>query len=351
VREDLVLKAAIIGAPGYAGVELTRLVLGHPEIELVLVTSSAEAGRRVDDVYPALTGQTDLSYVEPSLGEISAIADVAFLAVPHTAALQIAPELLEAGVIVIDASADYRLTDPEIYEAWYDVEHTSPELLEGAAYGLPELSREGLADADLIACAGCYPTASIIAALPALAAQLSSSDLVVVDAKSGVSGAGKAPTAATHFPTVDESVSAYKVTTHRHTPEIEQGFEIAAGKHMRTVFTPHLIPMNRGLLSTVYMEAATGLSTEKLVHIYQQHFASEPFVTVHDAGRMPSTAEVRGTNRAHVGVAVDDRADTIIAVCAIDNLVKGTSGQAIQCANIRFGFAETAGLDAPVPVV
>lgn len=343
-------KVAIIGAPGYAGIELTRLILGHPELQLTMVTSAAEAGKRVDDVYPILSGHTDLSYVEPDVAAIAKAAEIAFLGVPHTAALKLAPALLAAGLTVIDASADYRLKDPEVYEAWYGVPHTSSHLLASAVYGLPELSREGLAGASLVACPGCYPTASLLAAVPAIEAGLVAGDKIIVDAKSGVSGAGRSPGAGTHYPTVNESLQPYRVGSHRHTPEIEQGLALAAGRVLRVVFTPHLVPMTRGLLSTVYMDASTEISSAELVQIYRERYADEPFVRVHDAGRMPSTAEVRGTNRAHIGVSVDP-AGTIVAVCAIDNLVKGTAGQAVQCANLVLGIDETSGLDHPVPVV
>ena len=342
---------AIIGAPGYAGVELTRLVLGHPELELVAATSRSEAGKAIGDVYPALAAFTDLAYEAPDVASVAEKADVAFLAVPHTAALELVPALLDAGLTVVDASADYRLNDSEVYEKWYGVTHTSPELLAEAVYGLPELDRESLPDAKLIACAGCYPTASILAALPALRSGASEGHHVVIDAKSGVSGAGRTPTEGTHYPSVTEAMQPYKVGTHRHTPEIEQGLSQIAGKDVRVTFTPHLVPMSRGMIATVYLDLTSDLSAEEAVALYKEQYSSEPFVTVHELGRMPSTNEVRGSNRAHIGVAIDSHTQTLIAICAIDNLVKGTSGQAIQCANITLGYEETAGLDAPLPVV
>jgi len=346
-----VTEIAIIGAPGYAGVELTRLVLAHPEFELVAATSRSESGRAIGDVYPALESFTDLVYEVPDVASIAEKADVAFLAVPHTAALTLAPALLDAGLTVIDASADYRLQDAEVYENWYGVTHTSPELLAEAVYGLPELDRQSLPGAKLIACAGCYPTASILAALPALQSGVSEGRHIVVDAKSGVSGAGRTPTEGTHYPSVTEAMQPYKVGTHRHTPEIEQGLSQVAAKQVHVTFTPHLVPMSRGMLATVYLDLASDLSVEEAIEIYRKQYSREPFVTVHDPGRMPSTAEVRGSNRAHIGVAVDSHTQTLIAVCAIDNLVKGTSGQAIQCANIALGYEEMAGLDMPLPVV
>lgn len=343
-------RAAVVGAAGYAGIELVRLLAGHPAFELALVTSGKDAGRAVSDVYPALAG-VDLAFTDPDTARIAASADVAFLAVPHTAAMALAPELLEAGLVVIDASADFRLKDAEVYRAWYGVEHAAPGLLPRAVYGLPELDRTALPGATLVACPGCYPTATLLAAVPAIAAGAAVLGKVVVDAKSGVSGAGRTPGEGTHFPNVNEAVAPYKVAEHRHTPEIAQELARAAGRDVPLVFTPHLVPMTRGLLSTVYLDAADGLHAADAHAVYAERFADEPFITVHPLGRMPSTAEVRGSNRAHIGVALDERSSTLVVACAIDNLVKGTSGQAVQCANLALGLDETLGLTAPVPVV
>lgn len=343
------MRAAIIGAPGYAGVELTRILLGHPAFEITLVTSNAEAGRAVTDMYPALSGLTDLVYAKPDLEQVAQVSDIVFLAVPHTAALEIAPRLLSAGLSVIDASADYRLKDPEVYERWYEVAHSSGDLLERAIYGLPELDRSALPGAQLVACPGCYPTATLLAAAPVFEAGLTARSHAFVDAKSGISGAGKTPSAGTHYPTVNEAVMPYKVGTHRHTPEIEQGLSLAAGHPVSVTFAPHLVPMSRGLLATVYLDLAEPMTTDEAIELYKSRYNNEPFITVHNAGRMPSTAEVRGTNRAHIGVAVDR--GVLVAACAIDNLVKGTAGQAVQCANLVHGHDETAGLLVPAPVV
>jgi N-acetyl-gamma-glutamyl-phosphate reductase len=345
-----VVRAIVVGAAGYTGVELVRLLLGHPSFDVVAVTSGADAGRPVSDLYPALAG-CGLTFVSPDIPSLAAGADAAFLAVPHTAALDSAPALLDAGCRVFDLSADFRLKDPRVYEAWYETVHTAPELLRSAVYGLPELGREGLADAQLVACPGCYPTATLIAAAPAFELGLTTSRRITVDAKSGVSGAGRTANATTHFCSTNESVVAYKVGNHRHTPEIEQALTGVAGGPVTVTFVPHLVPMTRGLLSTVYLEAAPGLDTKAAVEAYTARYEDAPFVTVHPAGRMPSTREVCGTNRAHLGVAVDTRSGTLVVTCAIDNLVKGSGGQAVQCANIAFGLDETAGLMLPGPVV
>lgn len=345
------IRAAVVGAAGYTGIETVRLLLAHPDIEVTVVTSAADAGRAVSDLYPALAGCA-LVFEEPDTAAIRAKADIAFLAVPHTAALAIAPALIQAGMKVFDLSADFRLKDPALYSAWYETAHTAPELLARAVYGLPELGRDAIAGADLVACPGCYPTATILAAAPAIEAGLSvAGSKVIVDAKSGVSGAGRTPSATTHYVSADESVAPYKVGSHRHTPEIAQALSAIAGTPVRVSFTPHLVPMNRGLLSTVHLDAAAGLTTADAVEAYAVRYADEPFVTVHPAGRMPSTREVTGTNRAHIGAAVDAASGTLVVACAIDNLVKGSGGQAIQCANIALGLAETAGLYVPGPVV
>jgi len=344
-------KVAVVGAAGYAGIEAVRLVLSHDRLRLTLATSSADQGKLVSDVYPSLAGLTDLEFSLPDAVAIAAAADVALLAVPHTAALELVPQLLEQGVTVIDMSADYRLQDAELYEAWYDAPHTSPELLPEAVFGLPELDRSRLRHARLVACPGCYPTATTLAALPALAAGVVTGGRVIVDAKSGVSGAGRSAAAGTHYVTVNEAVAPYKVAAHRHTPEMEQALSVAAGRPMAVVFAPHLVPMSRGLLATVYLEIEPGFTAAGALELYRAHYADEPFVFVRPAGVMPSTAEVRGTNRASIGVAVDERSSTLIAACAIDNLVKGAAGQAVQCLNAVLGYPETEGLDRPAPVV
>lgn len=342
---------AVIGAAGYAGIEAVRWVLGHPQLNLARATSGVDAGRGVADLYPQLAGATDIAFVEPDVADIAASAQAAILAVPHTAAMAMVPALLEAGVTVIDLSADYRLTDAATYASWYGAEHTSPDLLAEAVYGLPELDRSRLADARLVACPGCYPTATVLAAMPALESGVAIGTRVVVDAKSGVSGAGRSATATTHYCSANEAIAPYKVGSHRHTPEMEQALIGAAGRDISVMFTPHLVPMNRGLLSTVYLDVEESFTAEEAVELYRGRYHAEPFVHVHEAGRMPSTAEVRGTNRASIGVSVDERTNTLVAACAIDNLGKGAASQGIQCLNAVLGLPETTGLDVPGAVV
>ena len=347
---SMALKAGVVGAAGYAGAELIRLLLAHPEFELTVITSNADEGQPLTAVYPSFVGACDLAFTRhdnPALKECDAV----FMAVPHTAAMAQAPALLEAGVSVFDLSADYRLDSVEVYEAWYNAEHTSPELLKTRAFGLPELFPEGLAriaaDAAagkpvLVACAGCYPTATSLGAAPAVRAGWVDGT-VIVDAISGVTGAGKRATQRTHFCSASDNFEAYGVGKHRHTPEIEQ----ILGLKDRLVFTPHLAPINRGLLSTVSMplsQEARGISLEEVVAHYEAFYADCPFVSVLPAGSLPRTASVEGTNACHIGLALHEASGTLIAISAIDNLCKGAAGQAIQCANLVYGFEETCGL-------
>jgi N-acetyl-gamma-glutamyl-phosphate reductase len=346
------VNVAVVGAAGYAGIEAVRLVLGHPRLDLALATSAADAGKPVASVYPALAGATDISFVEPSVDAIADAADVALLAVPHTAAVELAVPLLESGVVVIDLSADFRLLDPAVYEKWYGVVHAAPELLPQAVYGLPELDRSRLPGARLVACPGCYPTATALAAAPVLESAIATTSRIVVDAKSGVSGAGRSLNAGSHYVAANESVRAYSAGgAHRHTPEIEQTLTKIAGRDISAVFTPHLVPMSRGLLSTVYVDVPDGFTTQEAVALYQERYQAEPFVHVHDAEQMPSTLDVSGSNRAAIGVVVDERTSVLVSTCAIDNLVKGAAGQAVQCLNAVLGYAETEGFERPAPVI
>lgn len=345
------VRAAVVGAAGYAGAEAVRILCGHPEFELTCITSTGDAGKRMSELYPALLGICDLEFEPHDAAAVASKADVAFLAVPHTASLDMTPKLVEAGVQVVDLSADYRIADPRVYEAWYGAKHTSTELLAQAVYALPEVARKEIAaKPPVISCPGCYPTASALAGLPlAESGKLGEGD-VIIAALSGVSGAGRKASAKTHFCNADESVGLYGLP-HRHTPEIAQTYSRAAGRKVNVLFTPHLVPMVRGLLATVYLPLAQEMTDEQVHALYEERYAAEPFVTVLPQGMMPQTAWVEGSNRAQVGVKVSPDGKMLIASCAIDNLVKGAAGQAVQAANIAYGFAETAGLDGSCPVV
>ena len=352
-RAIMAIRVGIVGAAGYAGAELVRLALGHPDMELAAITSNADAGQSLASVYPAFAGVSDRTFTTHD-DPVLTTCDAVFLAVPHTAALAQVPGLLAAGVSVFDLSADYRLSDPAVYEAWYNTPHTSPELLKTRAFGLPELFADDLAAASahhaagdpvLVACAGCYPTATSLAARPALDAGWVRTDApLVIDAISGVTGAGKGCNARTHFCSADENLEAYGVGKHRHTPEIEQILD-APG---RVVFTPHLAPLKRGLLSTVTLpltaDAAANLTTADAVAAYRERYRGRAFVRVFEAGAMPKTASVVGTNACQIGLSVDARTGVLVAIGAIDNLCKGAAGQAMQCANIVFGLDERRGL-------
>ena len=344
------IRAGVVGAAGFAGIEAARFIIGHPEFELVAATSNELAGKRLADLYPAFEGVTDLTFSAHADAPL-ATCDVVFLAVPHTAAIAQAPALVEAGVAVIDLSADFRLKDPAVYEQWYQVKHTATDLLAESAFGLPELFRDGLqalaekrasGKGVLVGCAGCYPTATSLAAAPAIRAGLAADGPIVADAVSGVSGAGKKATERTHFCFANENVEAYGVANHRHTPEIEQ----ILGIEGRLVFTPHLAPLDRGLLSTVTIPLGDApVSQEALDKLYCDFYRDAPLVTVLTGGKQPKTSSVAGTCRAHVAAVFNQHANVIVATCAIDNVGKGAAGQAVQCANIVFGLPETAGLD------
>lgn len=344
------IRAGVVGAAGFAGIEAARFILGHPEFELVAATSNELAGKRLADLYPNFEGVTDMVFSAHDEAQLDT-CDVVFLAVPHTAAIAQAPALVKAGVAVIDLSADFRLKDPAVYEQWYQVKHTATDLLAEAAFGLPELFRDGLealaakhaaGEGVLVGCAGCYPTATSLAAAPAFRAGLAGEGPVVADAVSGVSGAGKKASERTHFCFADENVEAYGVANHRHTPEIEQ----ILGIEGRLVFTPHLAPLDRGLLSTVTIPlGSTPVDQAALDEVYQSFYQNAPLVTVLTGGKQPKTSSVAGTCRAHVAAVYNAHANVIVATCAIDNVGKGAAGQGVQCANIVFGLPETAGLD------
>lgn len=345
------IKAGVVGAPGFAGIEAVRIILGHPEFELIAATSNEYAGKKISDVYPGFAGVTDLEFSAHGDAPLDQ-CEVVFLAVPHTAAIAQAPSLVEAGIAVIDLSADFRLKDPAIYEQWYQVKHTARDLLAQAAFGLPELFRadlEALAmkrsqgQGVLVGCAGCYPTATSLAAAPAIRAGLLGQGPVVADAISGVSGAGKKATERTHFCFANENLEAYGVAKHRHTPEIEQ----ILGIEGRLVFTPHLAPLDRGLLSTVTIPLGDrAMAQDELDKLYLDFYRDAKLVTVLTGGAQPKTASVAGTTRAQVAAIVNEHANVIVATGAIDNVGKGAAGQAVQCANIVFGLPETAGLES-----
>jgi N-acetyl-gamma-glutamyl-phosphate reductase len=334
------MKAGIVGASGYTGAELLRLLAGHPRIEVAVATAHSHAGHLVGEHTPSLAAAyPGLIYEAADPSRLDGL-DLVFCALPHGESQQFVPELRGRVGTIVDLAADFRLSDAALYPTWYGQEHACPELLGQAAYGLPELFRAGLDGATLIAAAGCYPTAAGLALAPFRRAGLIETAGIIVDAASGVSGAGRAAQESLHFGTVDEDFTAYGLLTHRHTPEMEQ----ILGAQL--LFTPHLVPMVRGILATCYARPTagptTGPTTADVMAVLHEAYDDEPFIVVTDAP--PSTKATAGSNTAHVTARVDERTGWVLALCALDNLVKGASGQAIQCANAALGLAETTGL-------
>lgn len=343
------IPVAVVGASGYTGAELVRLCAGHPRLELVAACAERSAGSRVEHVFPHLAGRVSMELEPFEPARLAGRAEVIFSALPHGQSAAAVGDLVDGGALVIDLSADFRLRDPAVHAEWYGPHlHPRPDLLDRAVYGLPELHRDALREVGrggrLVAGPGCYPTAAILAAAPLLRAGLLVDRSLVIDAKSGVSGAGRSPGLATHFPEMGEGVRAYKVAgQHRHTPEMEQELGRAAGRPVIVTFTPQLVPMSRGILSCVYGEPAGPVTEADLRAAVRDFYRDEPFVTVIESG-LPDTGHVRGTNRAHVAVHLDRRAGRVLAMAAIDNLGKGAAGQAVQCLNLALGIDETEGL-------
>jgi N-acetyl-gamma-glutamyl-phosphate reductase len=339
------IRAAVVGAAGYSGEELLRLLLRHAHCEAKIITSRKYAGQPVSNVFPRFTS-SGLTFCAPDVDQIASECDVAFLALPHGLATEYAIPLLNAGVKVIDISADFRLRSTAKYKEYYSEEHPAPELLKKAVYGSPELYREKIKEADLIACPGCYPTSSILPTAPLLKAGLVKTKGIAVVSMSGVTGAGRKVDLPYIFPECNESIKAYKPYGHRHLPEIEQEMTAAAGssEEIAINFVPHLAPMNRGINSTILLNAAPGCTMEKIEAVYKEAYENEIFVRVLPPGRCSDTKYVTMTNYCEIGFNLDPHTNKVILTSVIDNLTKGASGQAIQCMNIRFGFKETEGL-------
>lgn len=344
------LRVGIVGASGYTGGELVRLVVSHPKLELVFVGAREKAGQRLGDVLPSTEGIAGLGdkvleAFDPATDAVGLAAriDVAFTALPHAASAAAGAALLAQGVRVVDLSADFRLRDVETYRTWYG-EHPASDLLAQAVYGLPELHRMELEGARLIAAPGCYPTSSILPLAPLLKSKLIDPSGIVIDSKSGVSGAGRSPQASAHFPETSEGIRSYKIAgKHRHVPEIEQELSLSAGRDVKVTFSPHLVPMSRGILTTAYARALDGTTAERCRDAAKLLYRGG-LVTVLADGRLPDTLWVRGSARAHVAYALDDRTGTIVALCAIDNLARGASAQAIQALNAASGWPDALGL-------
>ncbi|MEN8141859.1 MAG: N-acetyl-gamma-glutamyl-phosphate reductase [Thermodesulfobacteriota bacterium] len=337
-------RVGIIGASGYTGVELARLLAGHDGVELSVATSRQYAGQPLSAVYPNLRGICDVVCEDVVLADLVDRADLFFTAVPHKTAMAIVPDLLAAGKKVVDLSADFRIDDAAVYEEWYQP-HTAQDLLAEAVYGLPELYRDKITGARLVANPGCYPTSVILGLAPLLKAGVLEPSSIIADSKSGTTGAGRAVQAATLYCEVNDGFKAYKVGSHRHTPEIEQELgKLAKEKGLTVSFTPHLVPMSRGILSTIYGTMVKPVSQDEVDAIYHDFYADEPFVRPCEPGTFPATQFVRGSNYCDVACKVDERTGRIVVIAAIDNLTKGSSGGAIQNMNLMLALPEQQGL-------
>ncbi|MBL8251277.1 MAG: N-acetyl-gamma-glutamyl-phosphate reductase [Candidatus Competibacter sp.] len=338
----MTIKVGIVGGTGYTGVELLRLLAGHPGVELAVITSRGEKGAKVSDLFPNLRGRVDLTFVEPddaALGQCEAV----FFATPNGTAMNGAPALLERGVKVIDLAADFRLRRPEEWEQWYGMPHACPELLREAVYGLPEVNREAIRNARLVANPGCYPTAVQLGFLPLLEAGAIDPGSLIADAKSGVSGAGRKAEVGILLCEAGDNFKAYNVAAHRHWPEIRQGLTAATGKTVDLVFVPHLTPMIRGIHATLY--ATLSDSGADLQSLFERRYAAEPFVDVLPPKSHPETRGVRGANLCRLAVHRPQNGKTVVVLSVIDNLVKGAAGQAVQNMNLMFGLPEATGLE------
>ncbi|GAB1410150.1 N-acetyl-gamma-glutamyl-phosphate reductase [Desulfovibrionales bacterium] len=339
-------RVGLVGVTGYTGMELVRLLMDHPHFQLVCVTSRKEAGKPLASVYPFLHGTrfSQLPVSAPDSALLAAQCDLVFLAVPHGTAMEMAADLYARGMRVVDLSADFRLRSQTVYERWYGLSHTQAHLLPTAVYGLPELYAEQIATARLVANPGCYPTSAILALYPALRERLINPEGIILDSKSGTSGAGRKASVGTLFCEVSDTFRAYNLTTHRHTPEIEQEFGSIAGQEICLSFSTHLLPMNRGILTTAYAQLSPGITEEHIRTAYEAAYANAPWVRVLPQGILPETRWVRGTNFCDLGLVVDTRAHRLIVISVIDNLCRGASGQAVVNANLMFGHAPAAGL-------
>ena len=341
---------AVIGASGYAGEELVRLLLHHPFTNLVAVTSRQLAGKALAEVFPRFSCRekaSELRFSQPDPAQLARIAGIAFLALPHGLAAEFAKPLLEAGTRIVDLSADFRIGDREIYKEFYGSDHPAPELLDEAVYGLPEIYRAKISDAKLVACPGCYPTSILLPLLPLIREKVVDLASIIVTSLSGATGAGRKVETDYLFAECNESIRPYGVPKHRHLSEIEEQLSIFAGKQVTIQFTPHLVPVNRGIITTIYVDLSKEIDADSIASIYQKAYGDEPFVRLLGAERFPDTKNVSGTNFIDIAWRLDLRTGRAILMSSIDNIVKGASGQAIQCFNLMRGYPETTGLQIP----
>jgi N-acetyl-gamma-glutamyl-phosphate reductase len=344
------IRVGVVGATGYAGAELVRILSGHPDVKISVLTSRKYAGERFDDIYPSMVGSVDLTCESFDADTICERADLIFTALPHKLPMALIPGLIERGKKVIDLSADFRFRDALQYENHYQ-RHTAKNLLEIAVYGLSEIYHEKIKKSDLIGNPGCYPTSVLLPLVPIVKSKFIDFNSIVADSKSGVSGAGRSPSLITHFCETNESFKAYKVAVHRHNPEMEEILSLESGHDIRITFVPHLVPMIRGMLTTIYADLLKEVSYEDIKHCLTSFYANSPFIRICSKERFPDTLHVRGTNYCDIGFKIDLPNNRLILISAIDNLVKGAAGQAVQNMNIVLGLDETKGLtNVPFPV-
>ncbi len=337
------IRIGVVGATGYTGEEIVRILSRHPHVEITYVSGKEDREVKIQDIFPYLSGTLDLECKAFSFDEAVDKCDVVFLSLPHTVSMQYAPQFLKAGKKVIDVSADYRLKDTAIYEKFYKVQHKDPQGLKLAVYGLPEINREKIRKAHLIANPGCYPTGATLGLLPGVRKGLFDLERICIDAKSGVTGAGRKADKSLNFSEVNESFKAYKLFEHQHVPEINQELGRFAKKEISVVFVPHLLPINRGILSTIYVPLKKKMTTDELIGVYSRYYKEEPFVKVYTKGRLPELKHVTNTNFCDIGLRVNEEKSLAVIVAAIDNLTKGAAGQAVQNLNIMCGFDERSG--------
>lgn len=338
------IKVGVLGATGYAGEELVRILSGHKEVKIEMLVSHSYVGQKMSDIYPHLRGVCDIVCEDLDACAAAERCDVVFTALPHGASKEVIPALYAKGLKVIDLSGDFRYNDVKVYEKWYGETHSNPELLDESVYGLCELHRDEIKKARLIGNPGCYTTCSILGMAPLVKNGYIDNSSIIIDAKSGVTGAGRGLHINYHFCECTENLMAYKVGTHRHTSEIEQELSLLANEEIALSFTPHLVPMKRGIFATCYANLKAQKTTEEIVELYKEFYKGEKFVRVYDAGKLPESNHVSGSNFVDIGVVVDKRLKRVIVISAIDNLFKGAAGQAVQNMNIMFGLDEDTGI-------
>ena len=339
------IRVGILGATGYAGTETLRLILGHSEAEVTRIVSHSCVGEKISTLYPNLKGICDIECSELDVDDVAKNCDVVFTALPHGASKEVIPSLYKKGLKIIDLSGDFRYDSPEVYEKWYGQPHSDPELLKEAVYGLCELYRDKIKNARLIGNPGCYTTCSITGLYPIVNAGIADNHSIIIDAKSGVTGAGRGLNLPNLFCECTETMKAYKVATHRHTSEIEQELSHAAGEDIILSFTPHLAPMKRGIFATSYINLKEKCTTKDIIDIYKKFYEGEKFIRVYDEGTLPEVKHIAGSNYIGIGAVVDERLNRAVIISCIDNLIKGAAGQAVQNMNIMYGFDEATGLE------